>query len=127
MRSKPEATKLTIRNRLENGKSSRRIADDLGVSKSLVDEIRILGSDNLPIPKAGAPQKLKIHDKNYVVCLIKRAHAATAVEDTKMVNQGLTKPVSAEIVRIASKEVANLVAKKEIRHQLSHSTIARAA
>jgi len=81
---------LTIRNRLENGESSRKIANDLGVSKSLVNKIRILGPENLPIPKAGAPQKLTIHDKNYGVGLIKRGHAATAVEATKMVNQGLT-------------------------------------
>jgi len=109
---------------LATGQASRAITKDLGVSKSLVNNIRSSTPRDTPRPNAGAPNKLTAQDKKYAVSLMKRGHAKTEVQATRIVNQGLSKPVCAETVRRAPKEVGNLVAgnqKKKPALTLAHS------
>ena len=61
-----------------------------------------------PRPQSGAPLKLTAQDRQYAFSLIRRDRANTAVEATKIVNEGLVKPVCVETVRRALKNVGNL-------------------
>jgi len=109
----PEVTIKTIKTRISAGDASRKIAQDLGVSKSFVNKVRNSMPVDTPRPQSGAPLKLTAQNKQYAVSLIKRGRAKTAVEATKIVNEGLVKPVCVETVRRALKDVGNLVAKKK--------------
>jgi len=109
----PEVTLKAVKASLATGQPSRAIAKDLGVSKSLVNKMRSSMPRDTPKPNASAANKLTAQDNEYAVSLMKRGHAKTAVEATRIVNQGLSKPVCAETVRRALKEVGNLVARKK--------------
>ena len=84
----PPTTKVAIEARLRAGEPSRQIAHALGVSKSSVNRLRLSMPADTPRGKAGAPTKLTHRDKTYAVNLIKRGVAKTAVEATKLLNEG---------------------------------------
>jgi len=83
------------------------------VSKSLLNKLQSSTPTDTQRRIAGAPSKLTTQDKKYAVSLIERERAKTAVGAAKIVNQGLSKPVCAETVRRALKDVFNLVASKK--------------
>ena len=114
----PPTTKVAIEARLRAGEPSRQIAHALGVSKSSVNRLRLSMPADTPRGKAGAPTKLTHRDKTYAVNLIKRGVAKTAVEATKLLNEGRQSTVCAETVRSALKNIGNLVAKKKVKRPL---------
>lgn len=92
-------TQEAIKDRLLAGESCRQVAEALGVSKSLVGKIRKTLPEDTPGAKPGPKPKLTTSEKRYVVSLVKRDRARTAVEATRIVNEGRQSTVSAQTVR----------------------------
>lgn len=106
---KLERTKLKdISNKIEQGQSSRQIAESTGVSHTTINNYRKSLDLNTPKPKAGAPRKLSPRDKRHIVNLATGAKIKTAIEIAKEVNifkqLSNEKTINVQTVRRALKE-----------------------
>ena len=107
-----------VENLLNQGKSSRAIAQTLGISKSIVNKKRPELATPAKTPKSGAPQKLSPREKQDLVIAYKRGKVKTAVEATKLINSTLENPVSCDTVRRAFKELGYYAKKKTKKPKL---------
>lgn len=108
-----------VENLLNQGKSSRSIAQTLGISKSVVNKVRPRLAAPAQHPQPGAPPKLSPRQKQDLVIHYKRGKVKTAVEATKMINSTLERPVSCDTVRRAFRELGYYAKKKTKKPKLS--------
>lgn len=107
-----------VENLLNQGRSSRVIAQTLGISKSIVNKKRPELATPATTPKSGAPPKLTPRQKQDLVIAYKRGKVKTAVEATKFINSTLENPVSCDTVRRAFRELGLQARKKTKKPKL---------
>lgn len=98
---------------LEQGKSSRQIAQECNISKSKVNKIKNSAGILTQRPKSGPKPKLSPREQRLLVQSISCGESKSNVQATKMINSTRSRPDSAETVRRSLKE-ANLKAKKKV-------------
>ena len=106
-------TRLNIIARLSTGESTRVVGAELGVSKSVVSNVRRRMSSPPPPPTAGPKPRLTARDKRKLTQLVARGEAKTAVEAARLIGPELARPVGAQTVRNALR-AAGLKAKKRV-------------
>lgn len=118
MKSIPEETHNNILSLLDNGLSSRKIAAQLGVSRSTIDRIRTKSRADIPKSHGGRPAKLKATDKRRLLRTITSGKADNAVQLTRELRDVSNIEVSAQTVRRALKEAGLKAATKKKKPRL---------
>lgn len=97
--------KNKIAEEIGRGLSSRAIAESLGLSKSDINNIRKSLPHAVKSPSPGAKPKLTDRDKRAAKLSSEAGRAKNAVQVTKELNKTLDRPVEANTVRRALKEM----------------------
>jgi transposase len=123
MRPIPSSTKQSILSLLQQGESTRFIAERCGVSKTKVQELRQEHLRELPVPKRGRPQKLSSQNKRLCVRAITSGKLKTAVNVAKMLREDMKINVNRMTVTRALKEAGLDSAEMEAKPMLSAKNI----
>jgi transposase len=103
MRPTHPATLSDISNRLALGQSSRRIAAAVGVSKTVVNNLRKKLPDDIPRLKGGQPAKLSARERAKAARLMASGRCQSATQVAEIINRGRRDPVCVDTVRNALK------------------------
>lgn len=116
-------TQLDVISQLQNGKSIRKIANNLGISKSAVQKIRANQLSDLPKSNGGRPAKLSSQAKRYCVKKITTGNLNTAVAVTNALNKDFQYNASVSTVKRALHEAGLSTHKKLKKPRLSSKNI----
>ena len=94
----------SITSLLNDGKSTRKVAQIMGCCKTTVENYRKVMVTELPVPNSGRPRKLTSRDKRAIARSMVNGTVKTAVEMTKLINNEREDKVSSETVRRALKQ-----------------------
>ncbi|KAJ2999761.1 hypothetical protein NUW54_g6887 [Trametes sanguinea] len=102
---------------LDQGKSLRQIAQELGISLGTAHYYCTIHQPSLPKSKGGRPRKIKSADAQYLKHLIQTQKVTTARELTQLINKMLASSVSTQTVHHELKGHGIKAVVRHERHQ----------
>ncbi|KAI1002070.1 hypothetical protein K3495_g6132 [Podosphaera aphanis] len=109
----------SITSLLNDGKSTREVAQIIGCCKTTVENYRKDMVTELPFPKSGQPRKLTSRDKRAIARSMVNGSVKTAVEMTRLINNEREYKVSPETIRRALTQEGLKAFKKKKKPLLS--------
>jgi transposase len=119
MRPLSKQIRLDVVSQLQLGKSIRKVADRLGISKSSVQKIRATMLPDLPKSSGGRPAKLSVQAKRHCVKKVTSGKLSTAVAVAKTFKRDLGCDVSVSTIKRVLYEAGLGSIKKQKKPKLS--------
>ncbi|KAI1004954.1 hypothetical protein K3495_g3263 [Podosphaera aphanis] len=104
---------------LNEGKSTREVAQMIGCCKTTVENYRKVMITELPVPKSGRPRELTSRDKRAIARSMVNDSVKMVVEMTRLINNEREDKVSPETIRRALKQEGLKASKKKKNPLLS--------
>lgn len=113
-KARKEAARLFVEEHL----TTQQVADRLHISQKSASNILQDNKENVEVNKGGRPRKLTVKDAEMARLFLKQKKARSAPMVTRMLNERLTQPVSAQTVRRALRNIGMDCGKKTKRPAL---------
>jgi transposase len=113
-----EQVRQDIISLLDTGLTSRKIAEQVGVSHTMVNIVRRTTKPGIPKPRAGRAAKLSVGDKRWLVRMITSGKVDTATKLVQELRNTKGMEINAETVRRALKETGLKAAHKQKKPRL---------
>ena len=113
MKSVSRATTTLAIGLMKEGRSTREVAQLLGISSATASRIRQNDQENIPDNKGGRPRKISQEMVEFLKVNLKRKELKSVAQATNKANETLPRPVSVSTVRRRLTE-AGLTAKKVV-------------